>query len=140
MKHLFLLSVAGLAALACARAPEGDAPTPAPPVAVLTGSVTYLERMALPAGAVVRVELRDVSRADASAALVASQEIRPTSQVPIPFELRYDPARIDPRFTYAVSARIEVDGRLWWISDTAHPVLTRGAPDSVEVLVRRVPG
>ncbi|HEX5632928.1 MAG TPA: YbaY family lipoprotein, partial [Gemmatimonadales bacterium] len=88
MKHLFLLSVAGLAALACARAPEGDAPTPAPPVAVLTGSVTYRERMALPAGAVVRVELRDVSRADASAALVASQEIRPTSQVPIPFELR----------------------------------------------------
>jgi putative lipoprotein len=140
VRPLLLLALAGLGAIACARAQEGEAGTPAPPIAVLTGTVTYRERMALPEGAVVRVELRDVSRADASAPLLATQEIRPTTQVPIAFELRYDPARIDPRHTYAVSARIEVDGTLWWINDTQHQVLTGGNPDRVEVVVRRVPG
>jgi len=119
------------------------ASTPAPTLsarATVTGRVTYRERMALPPGATVTVRLQDVSRADAPADVLAEQVIVPTTQVPIPFALQYDPARIDARHRYSVSARIEVDGKLWFMSDTHNGVLTDGGPTEVEVVVRRVPG
>jgi uncharacterized lipoprotein YbaY len=46
-------------------------------------------------------------------------------QVPVPFELAYDPAKIDPRFRYTVAARILVNGELRWISQESYPVLTQ---------------
>ncbi len=107
---------------------------------MVTGSVTYRERIALPPGATVTVRLQDVSRADAPAEVLAEQVIVPTTQVPIPFALTYDPARIDARHRYSVGVRIEVDGKLWFVSDTHNGVLTQGAPTEVEVVVRRVAG
>lgn len=59
--------------------------------------------------------------------------------MPIPFEIFYDPALIDPRLTYSVSARILRGDKLLFISDTVHPVITRGHPDTVEIVVRPVP-
>jgi uncharacterized lipoprotein YbaY len=107
---------------------------------VLTGTVTYLQRIALPAGSVIEVQLQDVSRADVAAEVLASQTITTGGEnVPIPFELSYDPAQIDPRFTYALSVRIMVDGLLRWINTEHVGVLTRGSPASgVEVLVAPV--
>jgi putative lipoprotein len=104
--------------------------------ASVTGTVTYRQRSALPPDAVVEVELLDVSRADALATRLGRQEIATNGrQVPIPFEITYDPAAVDPRHSYAVGARILVGGRLRFINDTRHPVLTRGAPSTVEVVV-----
>jgi putative lipoprotein len=57
------------------------------------------------------------------------------ARVPIPFEIAYDPKAIDPRHSYAVAARILVGGRLTFINDTRHAVLTRGAPSTVDVEV-----
>jgi len=115
------------------------ASTPAAPMqsAVLTGTVTYRQKIALPDNAIVEVTLADVSRADAAATIIATQTIETLgAQVPIPFELTYDPAAIDPRFTYAVSARITVDGKLTWINDTRYSVLTRDAPvTGVDIVV-----
>ncbi len=107
----------------------------------LTGVVTYRERVALPPGSVVRVTLQDVSRADAPADLIDSQTITTSGEnVPIPFELSYDPAHIDPRNRYVVRAEIrDGAGGLLWTSDTAYPVITEGAPgDPVEIVVKRV--
>jgi uncharacterized lipoprotein YbaY len=72
-----------------------------------------------------------------AATVVASQTITTAGEnVPIPFELTYDPAEIDPRMTYALSVRIMVDGELAWINTSSYPVLTRDAPvTGVEVLV-----
>ena len=56
------------------------------------------------------------------------------SQIVLP----YDPAGIDPRATYAVRARITLDGRLLFTSDTLHPVITNGAATRVEVPMVRV--
>jgi membrane-bound inhibitor of C-type lysozyme len=69
--------------------------------------------------------------------VIASQTIETQgAQVPIPFELTYDPAKIDPRFTHAVSARITTDGKLTWISDTRYNVLTRDTPmTGVDIVV-----
>jgi ABC-type transporter Mla MlaB component len=70
-----------------------------PQEARVTGTVTYLQRIALPPGAVLEVKLLDVSRADAAAVTIAQQLIEPAGrQVPIAFELRYDPSRIEELF------------------------------------------
>ena len=104
---------------------------------VLTGTVTYLQRIALPAGSVINVELQDVSRADAAAAVLATQTITTTGEnVPIAFALTYDPGQIEERFTYAVRARILIDGVLRWTSTERYAVLTSGNPTTgLEVIV-----
>jgi uncharacterized lipoprotein YbaY len=122
-----------------AAAPEAAA-IPALP-GQLTGTVTYLQRIALEPNAVIEVHLEDVSLADAPARLIATQVITSEGQqVPIAYELSYDPAQIDPRNRYAVRARITVDGALTWISTRMHPVLTQDNPvTGVEIVVEPVP-
>jgi uncharacterized lipoprotein YbaY len=109
---------------------------------VLTGTVTYLQRIALPPDAAIDVQLQDVSLQDAPATVIAAERyIAEGRQVPIPFELTYDPAGIDPKHTYAVAARITVDGKLRWINTQRYPVLTRGAPvTDVDIVVESVGG
>jgi uncharacterized lipoprotein YbaY len=105
----------------------------------VTGTVTYRQRSALPPQAVIEVKLLDVSRADAPAIEIASQTIQANGrQVPFAFELPYDPAQIDPRFNYAVQARITVDGQLKFITTERFAVITQGNPTNVEVVVQPV--
>jgi putative lipoprotein len=110
--------------------PSGDAP-------VVTGTVTYLVRRALPPTAVIDVVLQDVSRMDVPAVTISSQRIEANGkQVPFPYELKYDPAQIDEKNTYAVRATIKDGDQLLFTSTTANPVITRGAPTSgVEIIV-----
>jgi putative lipoprotein len=105
--------------------------------ASVAGSVTYRERIALTPEASVEVQLLDVSIADASAKIIASQTIQPEHQVPIPFELVYDPTEIDERFTYAVRATIRDGGRLMFTTDRSYRVLTRGSPNHVDLVLVR---
>ena len=129
IRSIFLIAV--LALSACAQL---DTPS-----ARITGSVAYRERIALPPSAVVKVQLVDVSRADAPAVVLGEQVIRAEGrQVPFAFEIAYDPKRIEAHFTYAVQARIEVDGQLRFINDQRYAVLTRGAGDRVDLLLRAV--
>ena len=119
------------------------ATTPAKDVAlsgVLTGVVTYRQRIALPDNAVVVVKLQDTSLADAPATDIATQTIETKgSQVPIPFELTYDPGKINSRMRYTISVRITVGDRLMWINTTSVPVLTSNAPKTdVTVIVSPV--
>lgn len=116
----------GRAAVVCTVAPVQAVP------GVMTGTIAYRERMALPQGATARVELRDISRADAPAPLLGATTIAPAgNQVPLYWLINYEPSRIDPAMRYAVSARITgADGTLLWVSDTTIPVLTGGGPPS----------
>lgn len=110
------------------------------PGARVSGVVTYRQRSALPPDAVVTVTLEDVSRADAPAVRLGEQVIATAGQqVPIAFEIPYDPAAIDPRHRYNVRARITVGDQLRFISTRAHPVLTQGAPSEVEIVVEPLP-
>ena len=107
--------------------------------AAVTGTVTYRERIALTPGATLIVQIRDTSYADASAELIAEQVISDPGQVPISFDVDYDPDDIDSRNTYSVSARIEEsDGRLAFINDTAYDVITRGNPKKVDMVLALV--
>jgi uncharacterized lipoprotein YbaY len=107
--------------------------------AAVTGTITYLQRIALPEDAVVEVKLSDVSRADAPATVIGEQTITNPGQVPIPFVVTYDPAVIDPRFTYAIQVRItDGAGNLMWINTSAYNVITNGNPSTIEVVVDQV--
>ncbi|PFG45901.1 putative lipoprotein [Vibrio sp. ES.051] len=91
----------------------------------ITGTVAYRERIALPPNAVVTVSLEDVSLADAPAKVLAKQTFETQGkQVPFSFELNYDSNEIKPNHRYSVRARIEVDSKLRFISDTHNAVIT----------------
>lgn len=91
----------------------------------VTGTVAYRERILLPDNAVVTVRLQDISLADAPAVLLAEQVMETKgAQVPFPYQLSYDAETIKPGHTYSVSARIEVNGKLRFITDTVYPVIT----------------
>ncbi|WP_244641977.1 YbaY family lipoprotein [Chelatococcus reniformis] len=105
--------------------------------ASLSGTVFYRERMALPPGAVVEVTLEDVSRADAPAGIIARESISPSGQVPVPYTLTFDDAAIRPGRSYALRARILVDGALWFTSTTRHSIFAGGA-NRTDILVQRV--
>lgn len=134
---LALLAAVAVGACATPRPPEaaGDA--------TLSGSITYLPRIALPPDAVVHVRLQDVSRADAPSRTLAEETI-PTEgrQVPIPFELRYDLACIEAGHRYSLRAEIrDGDGTLLWTTDTIHPVIAPGAPSNdIEIRLVQVQG
>jgi putative lipoprotein len=130
-----LVFLAALGLSACAQ--QSGSTSAAAASAAVTGTVTYLQRMALTPDAIVMVRLEDVSRADAPTQLIGEQDIATEGrQVPVPFEIRYDPKAIDPSHTYAVSAQIVQGERLLFVTDTQHPVITRGNPSTVEILVK----
>lgn len=137
---LLALLVVFLAACGGAEQAAEQAEIAAPGDSVVSGTVIYLDRSALPPGAVVDVELVDASIADIPAVVLATQStVVGDQQAPFPFELAYDPALVNPSALYLVQARITVDGQLRYISQTAVPVITNGAPTSgVEVLVSPV--
>ena len=108
-------------------------------MATVNGTVFYRERMALPPGAVLTVQLVDVSKADAPADVIVKDTKVLTTQVPIPFSLSYDRKKIIENHTYVVQARIEVDGKLRFINTTSTPVITDGKPTMVDVRVSPVP-
>lgn len=113
---------------------------PQPADETITGTVSYLPRIALPPDAIVEVSLVDVSRADAPAITLSSQKIVSGGrQVPFPFTLLYDSEQINPQFSYAVQSRITVGGDLKFVTTARFPVITNGYPTEVEVQVEPIP-
>ena len=100
------------------------ASTPTERTVAVTGSITYRELIALPPTAQIEVKLDDVSLADAPANNMATQSFASEGkQVPFAFSLTVDRADIDPKHSYAVSARITgPDGKLLFITDTRNSV------------------
>lgn len=110
--------------------------------AIINGQVIYRERIALPEDAVVTVQLRDVSLADAESILIGEQVIEQPGQVPIAYAVAYSEDDIVDNHTYSVSARItDHNGELLFISDTAILVITQGNPtEDVEIIVVQAGG
>jgi uncharacterized lipoprotein YbaY/heat shock protein HslJ len=104
--------------------------------ATVTGTAAYRERIALPPNAVFSAVLADVSRADAPAVELGRAVIDPAGHPPYRFAIAYDASRIEPQHTYAVRAGIAVDGRPMFVTDTMHPVLTRGAGSEVDIVLK----
>lgn len=91
---------------------------------VISGDMTYRERIALPPGAYYRASLQDISRADAPAQEIASDEeqVAEGKQVPLDFEINADPGAFQSGRRYGVRAMIyNVNDELLWTSDTTTP-------------------
>lgn len=112
--------------------------TPTLEVAEVTGQAYYAERIAAPPGARLEVVLEDISRQDAAAERLGETIIEEAGQPPYDFRIAYDPARIDPRHSYRVAARLYDGEKLLFISDQIHQVITRDLPSTVSVRMRRV--
>ena len=94
----------------------------------VTGTITFDGDPAIPSGAVLTVELRDVSYQDAASELISSQTIEGPERFPVDFVVPYEPDDIDPRATYGLQISVTRNDRLIYINDTAFDVLTRGNP------------
>ncbi len=104
--------------------------------AKVTGTVTYLQRMALPPEAEVHVVLEDISLQDAPAGLIGEQTILTRGkQVPIPFAVEYDTKVIEGSHAYSIRAEIIISGERKFMTTQSYPVLTREAPSNIDVIV-----
>lgn len=131
MKKLILLGLTALLGACQTMHPAANAS--------LDGEVFYLQRIALPPAATLSVSLLDVSLADAPSVTLAEQKGPVNGQVPLPFHLSYDPAQVKPGHSYSVSARIELDGKLLFISTERHTVQLNGKdPQPLRVRVDAV--
>jgi len=111
-------------------------PVAAPATNAITGTVSYRQDISLPPDAVVVIHLQDVYLPDAPSPFLA--EFKTTvgqRNLPIPFTLKFDPAKIDPNHPYVVEASILVHEHLRFTNDTAYPVLTKGNPANVDMIL-----
>jgi putative lipoprotein len=138
LKLLSFISVILLVSSTIASAGGDDPKASDTALATVTGTITYRERIALPADAVVRVQLLDVSLMDVAATLIGEQTIKPAHSVPIPFVIPYEPSQISERMSYSVSASIRSGERLLFISDMSYPVLTRGSSNQVDLVLKKI--
>lgn len=121
-------AVLGLALVGCSSVKE-----PA-----VTGSITYLDRMALPEKAVVTVTLGDVAKQDVSLTALSHVQFKAAGkQVPFTYVLPYNAEDISPASRVIVNARVELDGRLLYVTDEVHEVITNGV-NNADIVLKRV--
>jgi len=104
----------------------------------VSGTITYLQRIALPDDTVITVQIQDTSLADAPAVVIGEQVIQTDGkQVPFEFDVPYDVKDIQDNHSYTMSVRItDGAGNLLFINDTAIPVITRDNPtQDIEIVV-----
>ena len=106
---------------------------PAP--ATLSGSVTYVERIALPEDAELHLQLIDQNNPGAPPRLDARAAIGAAGQVPLNFSLAFDDQIILPDHSYAIIAEISSGGRLWFRNFEAYGVAPLAPVAPVEVTV-----
>jgi uncharacterized lipoprotein YbaY len=106
----------------------------------VTGTATYRERMALPSNAIFEATLEDASRAGAPTAVIGHTRLENPGQPPFRFSISYDPSKIEQTHSYSVRARITSGGKLMFITDQSHPVLTRGNGNQVPMMIMKRAG
>jgi putative lipoprotein len=110
-------------------------------MASVTGTVTYMQRIALPADAMIEVSIHNKQLADAPPEMTLLGMTAFTAdgnQVPLPYTVVYSPEDVREGDMYSIGATIrDGSGKLLFVSDTMIPVITRGNPTTdVEIMVR----
>lgn len=97
--------------------------------AAVSGTITYRDRIAIPANAVVTVQIAEVPAAGRPGAVIAEQRFTTNgAQPPFRYSITYDPARIDAAKQYTVQSNISVGGQLRYTTNSVYRVITGGAP------------
>jgi uncharacterized lipoprotein YbaY len=103
-------------------------------VAVVSGTLTYPAQPALPADAVLAIQLANIK--NPSEPDLGALRITPVGPEPISFSLEYDPTRIDPQGEYVVYALLRVDEQLRFVTTTPYPVITHGHTTTVSAVLQ----
>jgi putative lipoprotein len=103
----------------------------------VSGNVVYRERIALPPDAAIEVKVQDISASNAPKTIAETVFAPEGKQVPIPFQLSYNPADVNPAHRYQVSANISVNGKPMFITRTPLWVITQGAKSQVDILLQQ---
>jgi len=115
--------------------------TPAVPIpAELAGVVSAREHIVLAPDTQLRVRLEEIARGDAAPQFIAETTIPRIGQPPVRFRIAINPQVIDPRRSYTLTARIEREDQLLFISEPPVRVLTGGNPAWVEIVVKPAGG
>jgi putative lipoprotein len=133
---IMAVAVCCLAALGC-RSPGGGSGVSGAATGTVTGTVTYRERMAVPPGAELEVELLDVTQPHSPGVRMAATTVKGRVLVPVSFSLTYNADQIDPEGEYIVQARITAGGSPLFVTTATHYVLTKGRPNEVNIVLRR---
>lgn len=104
----------------------------------VTGTVTYVQKIALPDNAVVEVYLVDASKQDVPYTYLSGASFTTNgNQVPLSYTIPYAGAQVPAGGRYFVVAFVSADGRLLFKNSNGVPVLTNGAASSnVEIVVQ----
>lgn len=102
----------------------------------VSGTVWIRQKIALPADAVLTVTLSDASMADAPSKVLSQRVVRTEGkQSPFRFTLPFNPADIQPGARVLLSAAITVDGKMMFVTDNVHQVVTTGGTQQDLTLV-----
>ncbi len=114
-RSLITKGLLGLGLLCLAGCGQGG-DTPEAAMTAIEGTVTYRERIMLPPGSFLEVQLQDISIADAPAQEMATLELPLQGAPPYAFRLDFDSAAIVPRRTYSLRATIRREDALLFTS------------------------
>jgi heat shock protein HslJ len=133
------LILAGLVAACTATRPTEVTVGGTNPATTVRGTVDYRERMALPDDATVDVWITDIGSGIVTMAILGETTVAARGrQVPLPFELAIDPARVNAARPYGIRAVIRSGGTMLFETREPTPVLTQGHPTTVTLMLTRV--
>jgi len=143
MMRCFALGLTLLIAAACTDSSQTPANTEQQKpdntlMRVISGTVWYRERKALPPGAQVIVVLEDQSRMDVPATRITDYTHTVDGPPPYTFRLVYDPSAIDDRMRYGLRARIEHEGKLLFTSTENIDPFAVAAGEEIKIMVSMV--
>lgn len=93
----------------------------------IDGEATYDERLALPAEAVLEVQLLELAGGGATPVPIASIAVRVLGNKPYPFRLTFDDAMIDGSRTYALASRLRMGEETLFRTAEAVPMFSSAA-------------
>jgi putative lipoprotein len=105
---------------------------------MVTGTVVYMQKMALPPDAAIEIKMQDIS-AGAPKTIAETVFAAAGQQVPISFQLTYNPADINQAHSYQVLANINVNGKPMFVTNTPLRVITGGSPSQISLLLQPAP-
>ncbi|REJ89702.1 MAG: hypothetical protein DWQ34_01185 [Planctomycetota bacterium] len=104
----------------------------------VSGTISYRNRIFLPQNAVALIELRE-HRTTGPGIVLGDQRVEEIRQIPIPYEIEYDPLDINPRRTYVVHATISANGRTLYTTTDQYAVITNNRGQTAAVTVVQAP-
>jgi putative lipoprotein len=116
--------------------PANTQPAPQPPTNSfidITGSVTYLDSIALPPDAILSIRIQSGKRT-----LVEQRYELNGAQVPIPFSATVDRDLMGRKASATVSARIEAGGKALFVSDKPYSAMKNGQPVPADIVLKPV--